>query len=767
MNKIFLCIFLCFFFTKSFCVQKFYFKNIFWNIKNEFDISKYEKILSKKFGNFIKEKNIFSIINFLYKIDFFDKIKIYKFNKNLYINLHYKPIINNIFIIGNNILSNSDIIIYLKKFNIKKNAFLNDFLILKVKNFIYRKYRNLGIYNVKIIFKKIFLKNKFCILKIYFYENKYLNIKNIFLNKKTFIVKKRINFFYRKNIFLFKIFGTFINFNLDDFIVYLNLIKKKYLNYGYFDIDIKKIYFIFLNKTDINIKIYLSEGKRYKIHDLFIYSNKNIKLDKILNKVKYIFLKNNKYYKYNILKKIIIYIKKFFKENGFLNVKIDLDYQFIDYEKIMIFLYIKLDKIFYVNKIFFKNISLYEKKILYNNIPKIENNLFNEYLINLGKLNLKKTNFFSSVDWKKKKCVDKINKLDIIYLLEKNNDSKLNFNINYDKKNNLNYEVSLLKNNFLYLGNNLFIKGIKNNLWNYSEINLINPINYVNNFYIQHKLFYNYIINNYFKKFNYVHLNYGYKNNFLFKLDNYFKYKFGIYYIYNNFYVKKNIYFSNVKNNLNIKNTKNFLIINNLYINKLDNNILPEYGFYINFNSKFTFLNLYKKFYNIYISWSKYLSLSKDNKWIWFIHNYLDYSNDFKNEILPFYKNLNFSRERFLRVFDENINYINKKYFLNTYKNNLIFLLTNELIIPNKFLLLNNTNLSKNIRTSFFIDSGLSINTGLLNKLNFKDFLKVSTGISLKFVTYLGTINLSYGFPLINNINDKINSFQFNIGNFF
>lgn len=178
------------------------------------------------------------------------------------------------------------------------------------------------------------------------------------------------------------------------------------------------------------------------------------------------------------------------------------------------------------------------------------------------------------------------------------------------------------------------------------------------------------------------------------------------------------------------------------------------------------------------LSLSKYFSLNKSNELIFFIHNYIGYGSGFKNKILPFYENFNYLGDNFLRVFDRNITY-NKNFIFNknkcsnykciSYKNsggNLAFSLINELIFPNKFIFLNKYYLN-NIRTSLFIDSGFIIDTFFLNKLNLKDFLKISAGFSFKFVTSLGTINLSYGFPLVYNENDKISNFQFNIGNYF
>ncbi len=770
MKKVFLFVFLCFFWTKSFCIQKFYLKDIFWNIKNDIYIYKYNKILLKNFGDFIEDKNIINVINCLYNVGYFDKVKVYKLNKKLYIYLHYKSIINNILIQGNNTFNNVYILNFLKKFNIKKNSFLNDFLILKFKYFILDKYRKLNKYNVKINFSKFFFKKKYCNLKINFNEGKNLNVKNILFKDNLFLIN---------NSSFLKIFNSFINFNLNNFILNLNLIKNFYFNYGYLDFNFKKIKFIFLNNDTLNIKIYLYEGNRYKIHDLLIYSNKNNNLNKKLNKIKYIFFYKNMYYKYSILKNIFMHIKDFLKKNGFLDVNIDLDYQKLSNNKIIFFLYVKLGKIYYINKVFLRNISLYENNFLYkNNIPKLENNLYNEYLINLGKLNLEKTNFFTSVSWKKQYFYkNKKNKLNIIYFLEKNNDSKLNFGINYGKINNLNYELSLFKKNFFYLGNDLLIKSIKDNFNNYNEIYLINPINYINNFYIKQKLFYNYIYNNNLYNNNYINFNYGYKNNFIWKINNFLNYKFGIHYICNNFY-KKNIN-SNLNNLIKKKIfTKDYLIINNLNINKLNSNILPKYGFYIDFNSKFTLPNSYNNYYKIYVSLSKYFSLNKNYELIFFVRNYIGYGNGFKNKILPFYENFNYLENNFLRVFNGSINY-NKNILINkdkcnnykcilykNFKGNLVFSLTNELIFPNKFIFLNK-NYFNNIRTSLFIDSGFIIDTIFLKKLYLRDFLKISTGISFKFVTFLGTINLSYGFPLVYNENDRISNFQFSIGNYF
>ncbi len=776
MKNLFLLFFLCFFWVKSFGIQKFFLKDFFWNIKNKSNIFLYNEILFNKYGNWVSEKNINNIINILHKIEYFKNIKIYKINNKIFVYLYYQPLIYKIFLKGNSIFNSYEILSILNKFNIKKNVFLNYYSILKAKNFIIKKYKKIGKYNIKISFWNFIFKNKYCILKINFNENKYFKVRKLFFKNNYVLIDKKSLFSINRKYFYNKIINFSSYFNFKDFISDLNIIKKKYFNYGYLDFNFYKIKFIFLNNNIIDIKIYIYEGERYKIFDILLY-NYDIKFYSLLNKIKYKFFHENIYYKYDILKNIFLNIKNIFQERGFLNVNINLDYQKIDSNKIIIFLYIDSGKIFYINRIFLKNIDAYEKKILYkNNIPKIENCLYNEYLINLGKFNLEKTNFFTSILLKKKFL--NLNKLNIIYFLKQNYDNKLNFRINYGKYNSLNYEFSLFRKNFLYLGNNFFLKSIKNRFNHYNEFFLTNSINYYNNIHIKHKIFYDYMYNN--KLYNYLNFSCGYKSNILWKINNLFKYKFGINYIYNNLHITKNNY-SIIKYlksiNKNILNNKyflinDFLITNNFIINKLNNIILPQYGYYINLSNKFTFLGSNNNFYKTYISWYKYFPLTYNYNWIFFLHNYIGYGNGFLGKLLPFYENFNFLENNYLRVFNNNIQINNLNLDsskINNFEGNLAFFFTNELIFPNKYFL--NDYYSQYLRTSLFLDSGFIINTNNLSKLNvfrnnhIKNILKISTGISLKFVTSIGTINMSYGFPLLYNSNDEINHFQFNIGN--
>ncbi len=789
MKKFFLFFIFIFFWTKSFCVQKFFLKDFVWNIKNKSSIFLYQNIIFKKYGFWITKTNIDNLINVLYKIGCFRNIKIYQKNNKIFIYLYYNPLIDNILISGNKLFKKKDVFNILNKFNIKKNKYLNNFLFLKIKNYFIKRYMLLNKYNVKINFWIFFLKNKHCILKINFNENKYLNIRKIFFKNNNYLIK---DLFVSKNYYFNNFWNILMDFNLNKFIIYLNFIKNFYFNSGYLDFNIKKIKFVFLNKSSVNIYIDIYKGKRYKIYDLLIY-NKNIEFDSVINKIKYKFFYKNIYYKHNILKNIYFNLKNFFRERGFLDVNINFDYQKIYNNKIIIFLYINSGKIFHINKIYFKDISLYERKILYyNNIPWLKDNIYNEYLINLSKQNLKKTNFFTSIVLKlKKKYLSKINKLDIIYYLEKNYDKNINFGINYGENNFLNYTISLFKKNFLYLGNDFLFKSIKNKFDNYNKFYIVNYINYLHNIYIKHKLFYNNSNNDIY---NFINFNYGYKSNIVWKINNSLEYKFGINYVFNNFffnkgynflklnyfkYINKNIKFIYQKKNFIIND---FLITNNFIINKLDNIILPKYGYYINFNNKFTFLNSYNNFYKIDIFWSKYISLTKYSNWILLLRNYIGYSNSFKGKKIPFYESYYFLNNNYLRVLSQN-NYLDKFYrninlyknknLLYYYNNNLSFYFTNELILPNSFFL--DKYYSKYWRISLFIDSGFMLNTTSLSKFNIiknilknvKDNIKVSTGIAFKFVTPMGIVNLSYGLPLLYNNNDIINNFQFSIGNNF
>ncbi len=799
--NIFIVLFLIFLnINKSLSSTKYNFKNIILNIKNNNINNNYYINNLKKSNNnyFYKKKYIKKKIYFL---NHFDYIKIRKLkNKKLLYILKYKPIIYKLCILGNKLFNKKKIIIFLNKFNIKYGKFFSYYNFIKFKKFLLKKYKNLGNFNVKISYLKNKLYNNkwFFIFKINEGINFKINNINI-INNYNFSKDIILSFIYNKkyrNLFnsIFK-----YNFIYIDFINNLKNIKNFYLMNGYLDFKFNKIFINSYIKFNIlNINIYIFEGNIYKICDIKVYTNIK-KFNILINNYKKKIFNNCFYYKYNILKKIIFKIKKFFIIKGYININFKIIYKKILKNRIIPILNINLGNRYYIKNIIFKDKKYFKDNNLVNKLIIFKGNIYNPNLIKKKINNLNKNIFFKYIRVKKK--IISFNRINLIYYIKKKNNSIINFSLGYGKKSNLNYNIVWSQKNIINNNDNFFIKGLKNKFINSINIFYNYFINKNKNIYIKHNFFYNHLLNDKYNNYGYLNLDYGIENIIDFYINNFLNYKFIFKYSYNYLYkVKSQLlalnYFNSMKKKYNINYlnnnifNKDIFIINKIIIDKLNTDIFPVSGYKINLFSKFTLPYSNNNFYKFFISFSNYLPLDNKKNWIFFLNSYLGYGNGFNNKLLPFYDNFYFGDNIFFRgLNNENIgpnklflnskNYkCNKSFIICLSKNssggNLILLNNFNIILSNYFFL--NNFYSKYFRLSLFFDSGLILDTSMkdffkkkyykkLNYFSYKDMIKLSIGTSLNIITPIGLLNLSFGLPIKYNYFDEINYIQFNIGN--
>ncbi len=782
--------------------NKFYkLKNIILNIKNNNINSYYYKNkLKKKFNKYIYKNNIYNIKKFLYKLGHFNNIKFFFLkNKNILFLLKYKYIINNIFIFGNKLFNDYKILYFLNKFNINYGKFLNNYNILKFKIYLINKYKKIGKYNIKIDFFKINLNKNKCLLKLIIKEEDFLKVNkinilgNININKNIIFSLMKIK---QSNIILDLLFNN--NFYYNNFIKDLENIKYYYFNKGYLDFFIKKIKIKFYKKNILNIFIYLNEGKKYKIFNI-IFKSDILKFNKILYLIKKKFLIKNNFYEYNKIKKIIYYINFFFKNKGYANLNIKIKYKKIKNNNIIFFININFNIKYYINKILFKGNKKNNFNFLIKKIPIFKNELYNIFLIKKGILNLKNTNLFSLIKYKEKFInINSSNKINIIYKVIENDNNIFNFNMGYGRKSYINYDFVFSKKNIFINDSNFLIKNLRNKFGKFGNIFFYYPIN--NNIYLKHKFLFDNILYDNLNDYGYLNFSYGIENSIIFLISNYLKYKLSLNYTYNYLYnIKSQLssleYFNSINKKYNLNSLNNnlhindFFLINNLSLNKLDNNIFPNSGYYIDIYNKYTLFSLNNNYYKIYFSFSNYIPLNKYKNLIFYLYSNIGYVSNLNKKKIPFYeyfysgnnnnflRGFNYENIGFNKIFINSKNYKCKKnkkicFSNNFYGGNLILSNNLNIIIPNYYFL--NNYYSKYIRISFFLDTGLILNTNWKNIFknfnnnifyNYKNMIRLSIGTSFNVITPIGMLNLSFGIPIKYNNNNEINYFQFSIGN--
>ncbi len=753
--------------------------------KNEFKNLNYSNILK-----------IDELINLLFKNCYLKYLNIIRFNNlnNIFLvkNKNRNKIIKKIYLSNNYYLyfTKNDILNIFKQFNLKNGVYLNNISILNFKNYIKKFYFSKGIININFLIKKQIINNNL-ILKFYIDKkyNKYINRiyifgNKFFTNKKifSFLLTKKLNIYFKylfDYLFIPRIFSKDIN-----------LIKKKYFNSGYIDFSFKNIFIKFNNKGLLNIYLYLNENNRYKIFDIFTFSD-SLKNKRIIDKIKINFFNKNEYLNLKKIKFFIIKINKYFKKLGYLNIDNNIKYKNFLNNKLILYFNIKFNNIFYINKVLFIGNKYYKNNLLYKLIPNMKNLKYNEYLINKGLKNLFNTNFFKNINiiYKKNKLF--YNKVDIIYKLIEKKMYKLNFSFSFNKKTKFNYNLIFYKRNIFNLYNKLLINIHKNISYKLINLSLIKLLNKFNTIKMINKFYFSKFLNN---DLNYLNFKYSQKNNFIFYLNKILKYKISFNFINNKFcYIRPQFfilkYFNSIKKNININNLyfkwfifNDFILENKLSLNNLDNNFFHKKGYYISLNTKIGISIWNNLYYKIFFIFHKYLSLFKNNNMILSFHFYLGYLNGLNKSNVPFYENFNIYKN-VLRSFDLNnilpkIIFINSnnfkcnknKYFClfdNTLGSNSLMVLNTELNFSNLFI--KNKLINKYINSYIFLDTGIIWDNRWIDNINFKKYnidnynqiFRVSYGISFKIKTPIGKLNFSYGFPFKKYKNDIINNFQF------
>lgn len=750
---------------------------------------------SVKIGDKINKKNIQNTIIKLFSTKQFEKIKITQKKNNLIIYVKEKPIIKNITFIGNRSITKENLKKYLKYFSIesgktfdKKQLFL---LTKEIKKYFY----DIGKFCIKIDNKIKTLPNNKVNLSLIFSEGTRAKIHQINIIGNNIFSLKSIT----KNINNNNLFTKLINdssYTKEKFINKLNNIQNFYLNKGFIKFSINSTNLSLTpDKKNIYVHINITEGERYKIKEIKI--NKMPK--KINEKIKKIIkIKKNEFYNNKKIQNIKNKIDKMLKNKGYLYSNINNKIYVNDYDKnVVIHININTGKKFYVRYIQLIGNKMTNDEVLRSEINQIEGTIFNYNLVKSSINKLYKTGFFEKVTFDIIKAKNTTNQIDIIYKVKEKSTGSINFGIGIGNQNGINFQASAKEDNILGTGKSIKIIVNKNNFSKYAELNIINPYFTKKNLKLNKKIFFNNSNAKYANLSDYKNKSYGMDNKVNMKINKNNEITLGTNFTKNKiFNIKPQIniwrYIKSIKKNAQLNkenNIDNMDYIANLEwtFNNLNHHIFPTKGTKSSINTQITIPGSDNNYFKIKFNISKYFSIDKKNKWIIHLRSQIGYANGMNKKDFPFYENFYLGGINNIRGFQTN-NIGPKAIYLKQYDNEELIPNTNnlsndpiggnstiftslELAIPNPFT----KNYHKNsTRTSLFIDAG-NVWDSNWNKIpkswlkNIPDYgnpnnIRISTGISLKWISPFGPLIFSYAKPIKSFIGDENEEFQFNFG---
>ena len=185
---------------------------------------------------------------------------------------------------------------------------------------------------------------------------------------------------------------NFTNYNTQSLNIFLNEIKKVYSTFGYNNINIEYSKEIDEETNTIDLTFDISEGKITKINSIIIQGNNSILAEEIkeiiltkTKSIRNIFANNN--YKPAVVNRDKYTIINFYKNNGFIDAKVETTIEYIKSNRVNIYFNIKEGKIYNLSSIKFFD----ESKILKSETVdliniKIQNFLINQEIFSLSKI---------------------------------------------------------------------------------------------------------------------------------------------------------------------------------------------------------------------------------------------------------------------------------------------------------------------------------------------------------------------------------------------
>ncbi|AWD32431.1 Outer membrane protein assembly factor BamA [Candidatus Kinetoplastibacterium sorsogonicusi] len=761
---------LCIFFvTEVYSLDNIYIKDI--NILGLQNIDKnviYKNINFSK-NQYIKKEDISKSINLLYKTGLFDNIQFDIKNNIVNITLDEFPIISSISFNG---IKSFDINLIKKSFSsfsVIEGEFLNPNFLKEAISSLKTQYINIGKYNTQVNIEIKQLDTLKVSISINISEGNVPIIKNInFIGNHAFSNKILFNIMELKETNWLSWYNHNDKFQKNKLNIDIKNLYKFYLNRGYLDIFIEKPQILLSNDLKYAfISLNINEGNIYNISSIKIEENinnieKNLDLENLLK------IKKGDLFSITNINNSIQNIKENLNKNGYAFAEVNFTTKKNYYKnEVEIIFHIKLNNRIYVNRIEINGNTITDDIVIRRELDQSEFSIFNPNNILSSKKRLNRLGLFNNIDYIITPANNLENFVDINIDINEKNTGSINFAIGYGAEDKLIISGNINEANLFGSGKSLSID------LNTSQYNGIGSISYKNPYFTQNGIIQNlscfYKTNNTWSNNNYYIKSKGINIDFNIPYAKYQNLLIGSYLENDKIYLtnRSSDYLKKYINQYG--HIVNSLILNaGLNIDTRDSLILPTCGYFTKFNIYTSTLNL--KYYHTSMQFQYYIPFN-NNKYILYLNSLLDYGTSYSDLDFPIIKNFYAGGIGTVRSYSTGS--------LGPRDNKTgEFLGGTKRIVANAQLYMPVSKkyyLGNDLRWFIFGDAGkisaytdLKNNCGNLeNKIENPCDFKLSYGIGFSWISPIGLIQVSYGYPINKKKGDIIQNLQFQIGTNF
>ena len=455
-------------------------------------------------GDRINDPVIANAIRALYASNSFDDIQAFKENDVLVFKVVERPIISKINFKGNKLIPKEALEEGLKKMGLAEGEVLTKSALQTLETELEQQYSQQGRYNADIQVETVAKANNRVDVNINFIEGKPAKVFEINLIGNTVFKDDEI-----KQVFAVKESGWLSVISRNDryarekMAASLEALRALYLNKGYINFEITNSNLnISEDKKNIFIEVSMNEGEQFKFGETkflgdALYKDEDLRALKIY--------KDDATYSQELVNAVKQLLQRKYGNAGYYYAEINVVPQ-IDNEtkKVNLNYYINPGQQVTVRRINFTGNTKTADEVLRREMRQMEGALASNEKIDLSKVRLMRTGFFSKVDVKPVRVPGAPDQIDLNIAVEEQHSGSSTLAVGYSQNGGITFQAGLSQTNFLGTGNRVAIDLSRSETQDYYNLSVTDPYFTIdgvsrgyNLYYRKTKLDEDYNVNNY------------------------------------------------------------------------------------------------------------------------------------------------------------------------------------------------------------------------------------------------------------------------------